>query len=94
MSPIGTFKIISPLLGNPLDLIAGELLQNLKQAEKNILFKFYMYMYETDVIPNDFNVNKTVTIPKKVGSDNCETYRIAEKAFVKLPQLLVSNIDL
>ena len=32
-------------------------------------------MYETGVIPNDFNVNKTVTIPKKVRADKCENYR-------------------
>ena len=32
-------------------------------------------MYEAGDIPNDYKVEKTVTIPKKVGSDKCENYR-------------------
>ena len=49
-----------------VDLIAAELLQNSGQAEKNILFKLVCDMYETGDIPNDYKVNKTVTIPKKI----------------------------
>ena len=44
-----------------VNLIAAKLLQNLGQAEKNLLFKFVCDLYETGVISNDFNVNKTVT---------------------------------
>ena len=29
-------------------------------------------MYETGEIPNDFSINKTVTILKKVEADKCE----------------------
>ena len=50
-----------------VDLIAAELLQNLGQAKKNILFKLVCDVYKTGDIPNDYKVNKTVTIPKKVG---------------------------
>ena len=57
------------------DLIVVEILQNLGQAEKNVLFKLVCDMCETGVIRNDFNVNKTVTIPKKVGAYECENYR-------------------
>ena len=32
-------------------------------------------MYETGTISNDYKFNKTVTVPKKVGADKCETYR-------------------
>ena len=38
-------------------------------------FKLICDMYETGDIPNDYKVNITVTIPKIVGSDNCENYR-------------------
>ena len=31
-------------------------------------------MYETGKIPNDYKVNKTVTVPKKVGADKCKNY--------------------
>ena len=33
-------------------------------------------MYVTDDIPNDYKAKKTVTIPKKVGRDKCENYRV------------------
>ena len=58
-----------------VDLIAAELLQNLGQAGKYILFKLFCDLDETDVIPNNFDVNKTVTIPKKVGTDKCKNNR-------------------
>ena len=58
-----------------VDLIASELLQNLGQAGKYILFKLFCDLDETDVIPNNFDVNKTVTIPKKVGTDKCKNNR-------------------
>ena len=32
-------------------------------------------MYKTGDIPNDYKVNKTVTIPKTIGADKCENYR-------------------
>ena len=57
-----------------VDLLAAELLKNLGQAEKNILFKFLCDMYEADDIPNDYKVNEAVTIPKKVWADKCENY--------------------
>ena len=47
----------------------------LRQTEKIILFKLICDVYETGDIPNDYKVNKTVTIPKKVGADKCENYR-------------------
>ena len=50
-------------------------LQNLEQAEKIILFKLNCDRYETGVIPNDYKVYKTITVPKKVESDKCENYR-------------------
>ena len=40
-----------------VDLIAAELLQNLGQAEENVSFKLVCEVYETGIIPNDFNVN-------------------------------------
>ena len=58
-----------------VDLIAADLLQSLGQAENNMLFRLVYDMYETDDIPNDQKVNKSVTIPKKVGADKCENYR-------------------
>ena len=48
-----------------VDLIAAELLRNLGQAEKIILFKLVCDIYKTGDIPNDYKVNKIVTIPKK-----------------------------
>ena len=32
-------------------------------------------MYEAGDIPNDYMVNKTVTVPKKVRANECENYR-------------------
>ena len=58
-----------------VDLIAVQLPQTLEQAEKNIIFKSVCDMYETGVIPNDFKLNRIVTIPRKVGADKCENYR-------------------
>ena len=42
-----------------VDLIAAELLQNLGQAEKIILFKLFCDMDKTGDIPNNYNVKKT-----------------------------------
>ena len=58
-----------------VDLIAAGLLHNLRKAEKIILFKLVFDVHETGDILNDHKVNKTVTIPKKVGADKCEDYR-------------------
>ena len=59
-----------------VDLIAAEILQNLGQAEKIILFKLLCDMYGTGDLLNDYKVSKTVTIPKKEGVDKCDNYRV------------------
>ena len=83
-----------------VDLIAAELLQNLEQAEKIFLFKLVCDMYETGDIPNDYKVNKTVTIDKKEGADKCENYRTAHASKVmttiiyrRLEQAIESLLD-
>ena len=40
-----------------VDLTAAELLQNLRQVEKNMLFKLVCDMYKMGDIPNDYMVN-------------------------------------
>ena len=55
--------------------IAAELLQNLGQAENNMLFKLVCNMYEPGDIPNNYMVNKTITVLKKVGAEKFENYR-------------------
>ena len=42
-----------------VDLMSEELLQTLRQAEKNMLLKLVCDVYEKGQIPNDFNANKT-----------------------------------
>ena len=39
-----------------VNLISAQLLQNLGQAEKNILFKLVCNLYETGDIPNDSKI--------------------------------------
>ena len=48
-----------------VDPVAAELLEKLGQAEKNMIFKLVRNNDKTGDIPNDYTVNKTVTIPKK-----------------------------
>ena len=48
-----------------LDLISAELLQNLGQAENDILLKLVCDMYEAGELPTEYKANKTVTIPKR-----------------------------
>ena len=39
-----------------------------------MLFTLVCDLYEIGETPTDFKVNKTVTMPKKVGLDKCENY--------------------
>ena len=79
-----------------MDLIAAELLQNLGQAEKIILFNLVCDMYETGDIPNGYKINKTFTTPKKVGTNKCEDYRTISltthtQCDLKITELLIFN---
>ena len=87
-----------------VNLIAAELRQNLGQAEKITLFKLVCDLYKTGDIPNDYKINKTVTIPKKVEADKCKKYRTisltthASKipttiVYRKLKQTIESSLD-
>ena len=40
-----------------------------------MLLKLFRDVYKTGVIPNDNKVNKTLTVPGKLGADKCKNYR-------------------
>ena len=55
--------------------LRGQIENKAGKAEKIILFELVCDTYETDDIPNDYKVNKTAAIPKKLGADKCEKER-------------------
>ena len=53
-------------------------------------------MFETDDVPNDYKVNKTVTIPKRIGVDKCEDYRtisLTTHAFKILTAIIYRRLE-
>ena len=53
-------------------------------------------MCETGEIPNDYEVNKTITIPRKVGKNKCENYRtvsLTTHAFKILTTIIYRKIE-
>jgi hypothetical protein len=58
-----------------IDDISAELLKNLDEHTKSLLFKIINECYETGKLPKDFIKSKSITIPKKENSTSCTNYR-------------------
>lgn len=58
-----------------IDDIPAEILKNLDEYTKSLLFKIINECYETGKLPKDFIKSKSITIPKKGTSTNCTNYR-------------------
>ena len=67
-----------------------------KALEVYLIFRLVFNIYETSVIPNDFNVKKTVTVPKKLRAEKFENYRILSLTTraSKIPTKGFSNRDI
>lgn len=58
-----------------VDEIPAEILKLGGEELHNRLFELVVEMYDTGIIPKDFEKNIVVPIPKKVGADNCKDFR-------------------
>jgi len=52
-----------------------DILKNLHELTKSLLFKIINECYETEKLPKDFIKSKSITIPKKGNATNCTNYR-------------------
>uniref|UniRef100_A0A8D8RFD8 Craniofacial development protein 2 n=1 Tax=Cacopsylla melanoneura TaxID=428564 RepID=A0A8D8RFD8_9HEMI len=68
-------KALKPKKACGKDQIPAELIKALDNEIKDLMFSMLQEMYETGIIPNDFQESEMVIIPKKSKSKKCEDFR-------------------
>uniref|UniRef100_A0A8D8TI87 Craniofacial development protein 2 n=1 Tax=Cacopsylla melanoneura TaxID=428564 RepID=A0A8D8TI87_9HEMI len=68
-------KALKPKKACGKDQIPAELIKALDNEIKDLMFSMLQEMYETGIVPNDFQESEMVIIPKKSKSKKCEDFR-------------------